>query len=170
MLDPVFFLEQSASPPRCISRSSPPRGAMQHPARGRSLSQPRTQKHLYGAAMSRGRPGASCSTRNNRIIPTPCPRGEGKTRVKHDAGCSPLGGCFGWMQACDAAVGAPGILWPHLGPIGQQTQMSAEGKTSLDRWEDASTMRNSMGGQWRGRRDTCGDTESGGTGQNYCYF
>lgn len=25
MLDPVFFLQQSASPPRCISRGSPPR-------------------------------------------------------------------------------------------------------------------------------------------------
>lgn len=56
MLDPVFFLEQSASPPRCISRSSPPRGAMQHPARGSSPTLA-PQTTFVGLQPQEGTPG-----------------------------------------------------------------------------------------------------------------
>lgn len=39
--------------------------------------------------------------------------------------------------------------------------MSAEGKMSPERWEDASTMRPSKGGQWRGPKHNCRDTLRG---------
>lgn len=48
------------------------------------------------------------STKNNPITPTPCLWGGGKTQVQHDAGCSPVGGCFGWVRA---------VLWVLLAPF-----------------------------------------------------